>query len=332
MLYFSRWKALSILLTAAVICAFAVPNFVSPRPGQEMARLGAALRGARSRSAGRLAYPAAGRHQRRDGSAASRPARGGGEDPTRGQDRLGQPAGTQGQRHRCVRLREDDKYQTALAKLRETPRSRSATRWWASPASGRSMSPEAGGGFVRLAPTEAATNERIRQIDRAVDVPIIEKRINGLGLVEPTIQREGVDRVLVQVPGLGDPKELRSISSARPPRWSSASGQPVGAGVAGAAGKRSVGSRKCPLRVEGPEEPYSGHRASPVQRRHRVASSTKRFLVEGAALTNAKKARISTRTAGRTSTSPSTRTAPGSSAGSARRTSGARSRSCSTAA
>src|SRR5690349_21584587 len=29
MLYFSRWKALSILLTAMVVCSFAVPNFVS---------------------------------------------------------------------------------------------------------------------------------------------------------------------------------------------------------------------------------------------------------------------------------------------------------------
>src|SRR5499433_2534669 len=30
MLYFSRLKALSILLTAAIVCAFAAPNFVSP--------------------------------------------------------------------------------------------------------------------------------------------------------------------------------------------------------------------------------------------------------------------------------------------------------------
>src|ERR1051325_6573104 len=30
MLYFSRWKALAILLTAVIVCAFAVPNFISP--------------------------------------------------------------------------------------------------------------------------------------------------------------------------------------------------------------------------------------------------------------------------------------------------------------
>src|SRR5690242_11336632 len=30
MLYFSRWKALSILLTAVIVCAFAAPNFIAP--------------------------------------------------------------------------------------------------------------------------------------------------------------------------------------------------------------------------------------------------------------------------------------------------------------
>src|SRR5215216_5359102 len=31
MLYFSRWKALATLLTAAIICAFAIPNFFPER-------------------------------------------------------------------------------------------------------------------------------------------------------------------------------------------------------------------------------------------------------------------------------------------------------------
>ena len=36
-------------------------------------------------------------------------------------------------------------------------------------------------------------------------ITIIEKRVNQLGLVEPVIQRQGLDRILVQVPGLQDP-------------------------------------------------------------------------------------------------------------------------------
>jgi len=55
--------------------------------------------------------------------------------------------------------------------------------------------------------TEPAIVERVRQaVDQAVQ--IIERRINELGLVEPLIQRQGTDRILVQVPGLGDPKRL----------------------------------------------------------------------------------------------------------------------------
>src|SRR5436309_1173722 len=39
----------------------------------------------------------------------------------------------------------------------------------------------------------------------------IGKRVNQLGLVEPSIQRQGNDRILVQVPGLGDPQQLLEI-------------------------------------------------------------------------------------------------------------------------
>src|SRR6266852_3373846 len=69
---------------------------------------------------------------------------------------------------------------------------------------------DAGGGLVRITPTDAAMLERTRQtIDQSV--PIIEKRINELGLVEPTVQRQGTDRILVQVPGLGDPRRLLEL-------------------------------------------------------------------------------------------------------------------------
>ena len=67
-----------------------------------------------------------------------------------------------------------------------------------------------GGGLVRLTVTEPALLERIRQVvDQSVE--IIGKRVNQLGLVEPSIQRQGNDRILVQVPGLGDPQQLLDI-------------------------------------------------------------------------------------------------------------------------
>jgi len=205
MLYFSRWKALSILLTAAIVCAFAAPNFVSPERvktwpewAQRYVVLGLDLQG--------------GSHillqvdvndvmnQRLEGLRpdaiktlreakivwANAPARKGNAIE--------------------VRLREDDKYQAALTKLKDL--SQPITNNLIGVTGQRTLDvTEAGGGLVRLAPTEAATNERIRQtIEQSI--PIIERRINGLGLVEPTIQRQGIDRVLVQVPGLGDPQQL----------------------------------------------------------------------------------------------------------------------------
>jgi preprotein translocase subunit SecD len=42
-------------------------------------------------------------------------------------------------------------------------------------------------------------------------IQIIERRVNELGTVEPLIQRQGTDRILVQVPGLQDPTRLKQL-------------------------------------------------------------------------------------------------------------------------
>ena len=69
---------------------------------------------------------------------------------------------------------------------------------------------DAGGGLIRLNVPAAAITERVRQaVEQSIQ--IIEKRVNELGTVEPLIQRQGVDRVLVQVPGLQDPTRLKEI-------------------------------------------------------------------------------------------------------------------------
>jgi preprotein translocase subunit SecD len=68
----------------------------------------------------------------------------------------------------------------------------------------------AGGGLIRLTVPQAAITQRIRQtIDQSMQ--IVERRVNELGTVEPLIQRQGTDRILVQVPGLGDPSRLITI-------------------------------------------------------------------------------------------------------------------------
>ncbi len=54
---------------------------------------------------------------------------------------------------------------------------------------------------------------RDQAVDRAMETAreIIDKRVNELGTREPTIIREGSDRIVVQVPGLQDPKALKDL-------------------------------------------------------------------------------------------------------------------------
>lgn len=51
------------------------------------------------------------------------------------------------------------------------------------------------------------------RIARAVQqsIEVLGVRINELGTTEPTIQRQGTDRILVQVPGLQDPARLKAL-------------------------------------------------------------------------------------------------------------------------
>ena len=106
-----------------------------------------------------------------------------------------------------VIVREND-VQQALAKLRELSQPLGG---FLGSSGQRSVEIEnAGGGLICLSVPEPAILDRTRQVvDQSVE--IIGRRVNALGLVEPSIQRQGTDRVLVQVPGLGDPQELIKV-------------------------------------------------------------------------------------------------------------------------
>jgi preprotein translocase subunit SecD len=67
-----------------------------------------------------------------------------------------------------------------------------------------------GDGLVRVVVTDTGLTEKVR---RAVDqsIEVIRRRIDALGTREPSIQRQGDDRVIVQVPGLQDPEQLKTI-------------------------------------------------------------------------------------------------------------------------
>ncbi|MGO9132923.1 MAG: protein translocase subunit SecD [Methylovirgula sp.] len=67
-----------------------------------------------------------------------------------------------------------------------------------------------GNNTIQLLVTEAAINDKVR---RAVDqsIEVLRRRVDALGTTEPNIQRQGNDRILVEVPGLQNPDRLKQI-------------------------------------------------------------------------------------------------------------------------
>ena len=86
-----------------------------------------------------------------------------------------------------VRITRESDIPLALEKLRELSQPLSGILG----SSGqRSVQITESGGLITLTPPDAAVIERIRQtVDQSIQ--IIERRVNELGLVEPTIQRQG---------------------------------------------------------------------------------------------------------------------------------------------
>jgi preprotein translocase subunit SecD len=206
MLYISKWKATAILLTALIFCLFAVPNFFPesmvkrwPAWAQRHIVLGLDLQGG-----SHILLEVDANDVRRQKLLAV-------QDDVRKvlrEARIGLTRApvVRGNSVEVV-IREND-LQQGVAKLRELSQPLSG---FAGTTGARSLDVEnVGGGLVRITVTEPAILERIRQVvDQSVE--IIGKRVNQLGLVEPSIQRQGNDRILVQVPGLGDPQQLLDI-------------------------------------------------------------------------------------------------------------------------
>jgi preprotein translocase subunit SecD len=206
MLYFTRWKALAIILTALVVCLFAVPNFFPeakvktwPAWAQRRLVLGLDLQGGSY-----LLLEVDSNYVRKEKLDQVR------DDVRRAlrEAKIGYTGLTARNDAVEVRISRDAELQAALSKLRELSQPLGGLLG----SSGqRSLEvSDAGGGLIRLTVPQAAITERIRQtIEQSIQ--IVERRVNQLGTVEPVIQRQGTDRILVQVPGLQDPTELKRI-------------------------------------------------------------------------------------------------------------------------
>ena len=205
MLYFTRWKALAIIFGALAVCLCAVPNFFPeakvktwPLWAQRHLVLGLDLQGGSY-----LLLEVDSNYVRKEKLDQVR------DDARRvlRENKIGYTGLASRADYVEVRVKDSDA-QTALAKLRELSQPLGGLLG----SSGqRSLEvSDAGGGLIRLTVPQAAITERIRQtIEQSIQ--IVERRVNQLGTVEPLIQRQGTDRILVQVPGLQDPTELKRI-------------------------------------------------------------------------------------------------------------------------
>jgi preprotein translocase subunit SecD len=206
MLYFTRWKALAVVLTAFIVCLFAVPNFFPehvvktwPKWAQRHIVLGLDLQGGShillevdSNSVKKDKLD----QVRDDTRRVLRDAR----IPYTGLAVRGE--GVE------VRITNATDFPNALSKLRELSQPLGGILG----SSGQRSVEVADGGnnLIRLTVPPAAITERVRQsVEQSIQ--IVERRINELGTVEPLIQRQGVDRILVQVPGLQDPTRLKEL-------------------------------------------------------------------------------------------------------------------------
>ena len=107
------------------------------------------------------------------------------------------------------RLANPGELPKALPKIRTLGQSSGAALLGAAGAPGVEVN-STENGVVQVTVTEAGVQEKVR---RAVDqsIEVLRRRIDGSGMKEPTIQRQGADRILVQVPGLQDPQQLKDL-------------------------------------------------------------------------------------------------------------------------
>lgn len=206
MLYFSRWKALAIILTALIVCLFAVPNFFSqervktwPVWAQRHIVLGLDLQGGSY-----LLLEVDGNYVKREKLLQV-------VDEARRALRDAKIAYT-GLAIRNdaveVRISREAEQATALSKLRDLSQPIGGLLGGSGQ---RDLEvTDAGNGLFRITIPQPAMLDRMRKtIEQSIQ--IVEKRVNELGTVEPIIQRQGTDRILVQVPGLQDPTHLKEL-------------------------------------------------------------------------------------------------------------------------
>jgi preprotein translocase subunit SecD len=206
MLHFTRWKALAIILASVIICLMTVPSLLPPATFQSLPSalqrrlvLGLDLQGG-----SHILLEVDSNAVRKERAETLR------DDVRRvlREARVGYSNLAIQNLTVQVRIREEADVPEAVRRLRELS---APLGGFLSGTGQRDIEvTDAGGGLITLTVTPSGITQRIRQaVDQSIE--IVRRRVDELGTVEPLIQRQGNDRILVQVPGLQDPSRLKAL-------------------------------------------------------------------------------------------------------------------------
>ncbi len=206
MLHFTRWKALAIILASVIICLMTVPSLLPPATFQSLPSalqrrlvLGLDLQGG-----SHILLEVDSNAVRKERAETLR------DDVRRvlREARVGYSNLAIQNLTVQVRVREEADVPEAVRRLRELS---APLGGFLSGTGQRDIEvTDAGGGLITLTITPGGITQRIRQaVDQSIE--IVRRRVDDLGTVEPLIQRQGDDRILVQVPGLQDPSRLKAL-------------------------------------------------------------------------------------------------------------------------
>jgi len=204
MLGFTRWKIWLIVLTVLFGMAFAVPSFLPERifsqlPSAFQAKINLGLDLSGGSHILLEADPADVARQRLENM----------EEQVRTELRRGDPRIAIGDISRkgnklSFMVRDPSQVDAAVERLRPLTQGAGLTGQ-------RDFNVEViDSSRIVMTPTQAGLDNAL---DQAMDVAkeVIDRRINELGTREPTIIRQGANRIVVQVPGLQDPTELKDL-------------------------------------------------------------------------------------------------------------------------
>ncbi len=115
--------------------------------------------------------------------------------------------------HVRVKIRKPDDFDKALTLVKAMRQPLQSTILGGSSGFDFDVSSERSTGVIIVTPTELAISQRLKSaMDASIET--VGRRINNLGTTEPIIQRQGLNRIIVQVPGLDNPQQLKDLLGA----------------------------------------------------------------------------------------------------------------------